>query len=177
MFTHDVFVCYPSRDEAVARRICDALESAGIRCWIAPRDIPAGASYGGAIVDALDRAKLLVLVLSSAANNSPQVTREVERAVSKGLPIVPFRIESFDLSKDLEYFISSAHWLDATKLPRDQLDPQLVRNVQIVLARRQPTEALLGPSPPKPGQNRKIGILIGGAAIIVLAVSAVYIYA
>jgi hypothetical protein len=36
---HDVFICYSANDKAAAQSICARLESAGVRCWIAPRDI------------------------------------------------------------------------------------------------------------------------------------------
>ena len=45
------------------------------------------------IIDAINGARVFVLVFSGNANSSPQIEREVERAVSKGVPIVPVRIE------------------------------------------------------------------------------------
>ncbi len=33
----DVFISYSSIDKTTADAACNALESAGIRCWIAPR--------------------------------------------------------------------------------------------------------------------------------------------
>jgi hypothetical protein len=50
---HQVFVSYSSRDQAAAQAICAALETAGIRCWIAPRDIEAASQWGGSIVGAV----------------------------------------------------------------------------------------------------------------------------
>ena len=35
----DVFISYSSLDKATADAVCNQLESAGISCWIAPRDI------------------------------------------------------------------------------------------------------------------------------------------
>lgn len=49
----------------------------------------------------------MVLIFSQHANVSPQIKREVERAVNKGLPIIPVRIEDAVPSKALEYFIST----------------------------------------------------------------------
>jgi hypothetical protein len=43
---HDVFVSYSSRDSATALAVVSALETAGIRCWMAPRDIKAGDGIG-----------------------------------------------------------------------------------------------------------------------------------
>jgi TIR domain len=49
----DVFVSYASQDAAVANSVVEALESQGIRCWIAPRDVTPGEFYADAIVHAL----------------------------------------------------------------------------------------------------------------------------
>jgi hypothetical protein len=38
-----VFISHSSNDRATADAICAHLESAGIKCWIAPRDIEPGA--------------------------------------------------------------------------------------------------------------------------------------
>ena len=59
----------------------------------------------------------MVVILSSDSNISPQVMREAERAVNKGISIIPLRIEDVPLSKELEYFLSAAHWLDALTPP------------------------------------------------------------
>ena len=59
----------------------------------------------------------MVLVFSENANGSPQVKREVERAVSKRIPIIPMRIENVRPTRSLEYYISTAHWLDAFTPP------------------------------------------------------------
>jgi hypothetical protein len=116
----DVFVSYASKDKTVADAVCARLEAVGIRCWIAPRDIVAGRSYGEAIIEAIHEAKVMVLVFSSNANASGHIPKEVERAVSKGVPILPFRIEDVAPGKSLDYFIGSVHWLDAMTPPMEK---------------------------------------------------------
>ncbi len=110
---HDVFISHSSKDKAVADGVCATLEASGIRCWIAPRDILPGANWGEAIIDALSSSKAMVLIFSANSNESGQVVREVERAINKNIPVIPFRIENVPLSKAMEYFISTSHWLDA----------------------------------------------------------------
>jgi hypothetical protein len=110
---YDVFLSYSQADKPYADAACHKLEASNIRCWIAPRDIRPSEDWAESIINAMDNSKILLLIFSSSSNNSPQVRREVERAVNKGLSILPFRIENVQLSKSLEYFISSQHWLDA----------------------------------------------------------------
>jgi hypothetical protein len=116
----DVFISDASKDKIVADTVCARLEAAGIRCWIAPRDIVAGTSYGEAIIDAIHGAKAMVLVFSSNANASGHIPKEVERAVSNGVAILPFRIEDVAPGKSLDYFIGSVHWLDAMAPPMEK---------------------------------------------------------
>lgn len=114
---HDVFISYSSHDKAYADAVCAGLELAGLRCWIAPRDIGAGKTYAGEIVAAIKGSKAMVVIFSSHSNASQQVMREVERAVNAAVAIVPFRIEDVKPTADMEYFLSVPHWLDALTPP------------------------------------------------------------
>jgi formylglycine-generating enzyme required for sulfatase activity len=114
---HDVFISYSIQDQAIAEAVCTGLESQGLRCWIAPRDVPAGAKYQLAILDAIDKSRAMVLVLSSGANASLNVESEVDRAVHRRVPIIPFRIEAVLYSETLDRYLGSIHWLDALTPP------------------------------------------------------------
>lgn len=129
----DVFISYSSKDKTIADAVCARLESDGIRCWIAPRDIVAGTSYGEAIIDAIHGARVMVLVFSSSANTSGHIPKEVERAVSNGVAILPFRIEDVAPGKSLDYFIGSVHWLDAMTPPMEKHLDDLATTVHKLL--------------------------------------------
>ena len=163
---HDVFISYCSEDKPTADAICATLEAKGVRCWIAPRDILPGLDWSAAIVDAIGQARVMVLVYSASANESPQIKREVERAVSKGLAILPFRIQDVPLSKSLEYFISSPHWLDALTPPLERHAEYLATTVVALLAVERGEPRPRTP-PPLPGPARRRGL--AGAAVGVLA--------
>jgi len=135
---HDVFVSYSAEDKSIADAVCATLEAKRIRCWIAPRDILPGAPYAEALVDAIDGSRLMVLVFSSKSNSSPHVMREVERAVSRGLPVIPLRIEDVVPSKSMEFFISSSHWRDALTPPMEAHLDRLAGTVQLLVARMGP---------------------------------------
>ncbi|MBD3369275.1 tetratricopeptide repeat protein [Candidatus Fermentibacteria bacterium] len=109
-----IFLSYGSKDSETARRILDFLESNGVDCWIAPRDIPPGTDWVEAIIDGIDAASGMVLIVSSAANQSPQVRRELERAVSRGLNLVSILIEPVALSKWMQYYTSTHQRYDAS---------------------------------------------------------------
>src|SRR5580704_5173657 len=138
--SHDVFISYSSKDKNAANAVCAVLERNGIRCWIAPRDVTPGMVWGSVIVGAINGAKIMVLVFSGAANTSPQIEREVERAISKGIPVIPFRIEDIQPSDSLEYFISASHWLDAFTEPLEQHLEKLAKVVRQILEAKQETK-------------------------------------
>jgi uncharacterized protein YjbI with pentapeptide repeats len=132
---HDVFISYATEDKSVADAVCASLESHSVRCWIAPRDVLPGTSYGEAIIEAIHACRIMVLVLSSRSNHSPHIPKEIERAVSRGISIIPFRIEDVLPGKALDYFIGSVHWLDALTPPLERHLERLAQNVETLLTR------------------------------------------
>lgn len=143
---HDAFISCSSKDKTIADAVCARLESRGVRCWIAPRDVRPGRAYGEEIIDAIHECKVLVLVLSSNANLSPHIPKEIERAVSRGIPIIPLRIEDVTPAKSLDYFISSVHWLDAITPPLEEHLESLASTILAILPERQGAEIPLGPA-------------------------------
>jgi len=135
---HDVFISYAKEDKIVADAVCATLESHAVRCWIAPRDVLPGMAYGEAIIDAIRSCRIMILVFSSKSNASPHIPKEIERAVSAGVAVIPFRIEDVLPGKSLDYFIGSVHWLDALTRPLEQHLDRLVQNVQTLLSRDAP---------------------------------------
>ena len=131
---HDVFISYSSKDKAAADAACNVLERNGVRVWIAPRDILPGVGWAESLIGGINNARVMVLVYSSNANSSPQIEREVERAINKGLPVVPFRVEDVAPSATLEYFISETHWLDAFPPPLEHHLERLADAVKRLLA-------------------------------------------
>jgi hypothetical protein len=132
---HDVFISHSSTDKAIADRVLRALEEAGIRCWIAPRDLLPGRSYPAQIVAGIRASRLMVILVSPGANASSQVLREVERAGHHELPLIPFWLERVGLSDDLEFYLSVLHRLEAFPPPLEPHIGTLVRAVETHLAR------------------------------------------
>ena len=84
---HDVFISYSHHDKPTADAICAKLESGGLRCWYAPRDIAPGTDWAASIIDAIKASKVFVLVFTNYSNVSQQVIREISNAVQEGLII------------------------------------------------------------------------------------------
>ena len=143
---HEVFVSYSHRDKPVADAVVARLEQSGVRCWIAPRDVLPGSVWAQAIIQAISTTRLLVVVLSREANESPQVLREVERAIAAGVVVIPFRIEAVEPTDAMAYYLASQHWLDALTPP---LDAHIAALVQVVEALCERTSEPAAPARPE----------------------------
>src|SRR5260370_13840251 len=102
---HDVFVSHAEEDKLAANTACTILESEGISCWIAPRDIRPGARWEQAIMDAISASRVMVLVFSEDANRSDHVQREVRSAFENGITVIPFRLRNTKPTFILEYYL------------------------------------------------------------------------
>jgi len=113
--TPRVFISHSSKNQPLAAAVVAELEGNGIRCWMAPRDIrPGKPNYGRAIIDGLSSCQAVVLLLTDASNRSQHVMKEVERADHKKIPILVVKFQPIEVSKELEYYVSSSQFLDAT---------------------------------------------------------------
>jgi len=130
---HDVFISHSSEDRLVANAVCTIFESQGIRCWIAPRDVPAGERWAKAIVVAISNSKVMVLIVSNNANNSDPVINEITVAAEKKITILPFRIDECIPSDEMKFHIQSRHWLDALSEPREKEIKILARRAEEIL--------------------------------------------
>lgn len=147
---HDVFISYSNKDKLIADAACHTLERAGIRCWMAPRDVTAGVTYPAQIAAAITATRVLVLVFSENANLSPHVVREVSLALESASVVIPYRIEPVTPFDDLSYYLQGLHWLDAYPQPVEFAP--LVEHVRRNLDRAVP--ASIPASPPVPDRAR-----------------------
>jgi hypothetical protein len=175
---HDVFVSHSVQDKAVAEAIVARLEADSVTCWIAPRDVVPGADWGESIIDAIESSRIMILIFSRSADASPQIKREVERAVNKGVYIIPFRVDDIPPTKSLEYFISTSQWMDAFSPPLERHLDNLAKIVKAVLKTPplpaadvpvQPERPSIATAPIPPSSRRKsilIAVAIVGLVIV-----------
>jgi formylglycine-generating enzyme required for sulfatase activity len=166
---HQVFISYASADRENADRVCEALEQAGFPCWIAPRNIPAGNDFPGAIVDAIAAARVLVLLVTEHSATSPHVLTEVGHAFNGRKRIVPFRLSTAALPADLGYFLSMTQWLDAPEGCTEANLGKLTEAVRDALAGK-PWEATVT------GTGRRRKMLVALLAVPVLAAGGVAVW-
>ncbi len=124
---HQVFISYAESDRQVAGEICSALENNGIHCWIAFRDIPPGEDWIKALLKAVAKSKVMVVVFSADAAKSDYVKIEIGVALYKNIKIILSRIEDITPGGVLKEVEARFQWLDAWNKTKQEV-PELVVN-------------------------------------------------
>lgn len=132
------------------------------------RNIEPGTDFPAAIVEGVNSARALVLILTEHAAASPHVLSEVGHAFNGKKRIIPFRISQQALPEDLEYFLSLTQWLDA---PDGCTDQNLKRLIDATLA------ALAGQRAPRPPAALKSPVVwLAGSALALAVVAGVILF-
>ncbi len=175
---HDLFISYSTKDKTTADEICARMESGGVRCWYAPRDIEPGTDWAESIIRAIDGSKVMVLIFTKDSNVSRQVLREVNYAVGKGVTIIPLRLTDNAPIERMQYYLSAVHWIDARNAELDEKIEELYQTCKAVIDMAPtdvlPTANAAAGSVVRPtGKKSRKGLLIGlavAAAVIVAVV-------
>ena len=115
----EVFISYSSKDQDVADRILHAVESKGIRCWIASRDMHEG-SYPRQIMQQIRACKVFLILLSVHSVKSEHVKNELDRAFSRlkeGMIMVPFLLDNVDLDDECMYYLCRQELFSGNRPP------------------------------------------------------------
>lgn len=177
-----VFISHAHQDRASAEQLLAALESRGIKCWSAPRDVAPGGSYAESILRGIENSGCFVLVFTQHSNLSPHVLREVERALTLGINIIPVRFDDSGVSKSLDYLLATVHWLSATSEPRGRALQQAAEQIASCVATEDSRPATpaspagsnapaVPPSAGAPSSGKQIALWIC-LAVLTLAVAA-----
>jgi hypothetical protein len=78
---YSCFISYSSKDDELAQRLYADLQSRGVRCWFAPKDLKIGERFRRRIDDEIRIYDRLLLILSKHSVSSSWVEKEVETAL------------------------------------------------------------------------------------------------
>ncbi len=156
MAPRDVFISHSSGDAEIARELRVVLEDAGYSCWMAPDDIVGTETWTEQILGAIADSRVMVVLVSAAANASPHVSREVNLALGRKRAVLPIRIESVAPEGPLEYLLSLVQRLDAFPPPMATHGPRILRRLESIVQRPQ-TSPLPSPTPGPETQPAETG--------------------
>jgi hypothetical protein len=144
---HEVFISHACKDKRIADAICKELELSGVRCWIAPRDIPVGEDWMRSVRKAIECSPLFVLVLSENANAAPHLEREIANAFFTGRKILPFRVSNAIPSRGFLFYLSDTQCVDSIGESEEPDVKGLAVRVKDLLGPRRPSSNSNGSSP------------------------------
>ncbi|MFN8530637.1 MAG: TIR domain-containing protein [Anaerolineae bacterium] len=124
------FVSYARADADVARKLVKDLHKHKVHAWIDIHDIRAGKSWARQIGEALDRCKLMILLLSPAAIKSGHVDDEWNYYLDKGKPILPVLVQPCEVP----YRLHKLQYVDFTTNGGDLT--QLVGNLRVMMLKQ-----------------------------------------
>lgn len=163
---HHIFVSYSSKDAKIAFHLVDYLESQGIPCWIAPRNIASGHDYTDSIDEAIKSCDGFILIFSSHSAKSIWIKKELALGISHQKNIFPFKISDIEIDGGINLMLNNLQWITATDHPTEKF-PQLVeglRRYDPSIGSPTPAEAM----PPSRRTNKKwIFIAIVSVLIVI----------
>ena len=128
----EVFISYSTLDSVAAETVRDVLETNGLSCWMAPRDIPGGSNYTKEIPIAIRGCTVFVLILSENAQSSHWVLKELDSAVNAGKVILPFMLEDCTLNDEFNFLLTGAQRYSAYQKKAEALET-LIRRIRGIL--------------------------------------------
>ena len=102
-------------DAVLAARISNALESKGLEVWNPDRDLLPGDNWAGETARALEESDAMVVLLTLAAANSPNVKREIVYALgaknfsNRLIPVVVGDPDHFP-KKEIPWIVRQMPW-------------------------------------------------------------------
>src|SRR5215813_12131455 len=99
----EVFISYSREDAARVLELAAKLREAGVTLWIDQGGIDAASPWSEQIVNALDSAKVLLLMVSESAVHSHNVTKEVALVSERKGHILPVHLQRTVIPASLKY--------------------------------------------------------------------------
>ena len=117
--THDVFISYSRKDTAVADKITQAFDEAGISYFIDRQGIAGGMEFPDVLAQAIKESKVFLFLASENSYNSKFTQSEIVFAFNKKRKedIIPYIIDGTPLPDALELTFSSINWRDIRRHP------------------------------------------------------------
>ena len=162
---YDVFISYSRRDMAVADKLCEALDKAGISYWI-DRNIHGSANFLSEIAQYIKNCRVVIFIASSNSAASPWTQKEILFATKHNKKIVPYRIGNFHFEQcvELDLFFTNVQWIET-----EQEVIEALKKLGCVYSHRKPPM-------PQPDENSNfnmrwlwvaiVGIAVGVSAIL-----------
>ena len=118
---YELFISYSRKDTAIADRVCQAFDRAGISYFIDRQGIGGGFEFPRVLAENIVGARLFLLLASENAYNSKFTMNEIVFAFNKKpkQSILPYIIDGSSLPLELEFTFAGINWRNISDHPID----------------------------------------------------------
>ena len=141
----EVFVSYSRDDSARVLELAGKLRAAGVSLWIDQGGIDAASLWSEQIVTALERVKVLLLIVTESAVHSHNVAKEVMLVSERNGNILPVHLEPTVIPPTLKYPLAGIQHIEyfADGNADAGLRPSCARSPRIGVTVARPARQLL----------------------------------
>ena len=166
----DVFISYSRDDTERVLDLANRLRAAGVSIWIDQGGIDGAALWGEAIVNAIDNAKVLLLMVSESAVRSHNVAKEVVLTSERKGHILPVMLEPTVIPPSLKYPLAGIQQIDFFLGDLEQNVQSILRSLQRVGVRLAPVATTVAgeqePARGAPGIGGDVAAESGAVAVL-----------
>jgi len=126
----DIFISYSRKDTAVADRICEALDKAGISYFIDRKGIAGGMEFPEILAQAIVDCKIFLFLASRNSYQSNYTSNEITFAFNRKRKMLPYIIDRSELPLALEFTFSCINWRTIEEHP---IETVLVNDLKALL--------------------------------------------
>jgi len=145
----EVFVSYARSDKERVLELAGKLRAAGVSLWLDTSGLDAAALWGEQIVNALESAKVLLLMVTESAVESKNVAREVMLVSERNGNILPVHLEPTPIPPSLKYQLAGIQHVESfSRGDSAESLKAIVRALQRLGVKVEPVSAELKPAGP-----------------------------
>jgi TolB-like protein/Flp pilus assembly protein TadD len=128
--TADVFISYSREDKDRVLELAAQLRASGVSIWIDHGGIDGAAMWGEAIVQAIENAKVMLLMVTEASVRSHNVAKEVVLTSERKGHILPVLLEPTSIPTSLKYPLAGIQQIEYFQGPPEESLKSILRSLQ-----------------------------------------------
>ena len=150
----DVFISYSREDKDRVLELAGKLKAAGVSLWIDQGSIDGATLWGEEIVNALDHAKVLLLVVTASAARSHNVAKEVVLFSERKGHILPVHLEQTTIPPGLKYPLAGIQHIEYYHGDPDENLKTILRSLERAGASISPPKDAQAATPSEESRSR-----------------------